>query len=675
MNVVAREKGETGFRPDIQGMRAIAVLVVMLNHGGVSGIGGGYIGVDVFFVISGFLITGWLQRRIDREGRVPFGAFYAARARRILPAAALTIIVTAVATHWLVNVVRGTQVDHDAIWSAFFAANIHFARVGTDYFAQSQPPSPLQHYWSLAVEEQFYVVWPALLAVLLFARRRSVVVAALVIAAGGSLAWSIVSTASTPTSAYFSSPARAWELAVGALLALGWRHAERVPRPARATLGWAGLAAIIAATVAYSSSTAFPGYAALLPVLGAAALIAADGAGPGRLLALRPLTYTGDISYSLYLWHWPILVIAAEHAGHQLSTWENLMLLALAYAVSALTYRLFENPLRHARVFARPWRSLTLWPVTLGTVAAVAVVGINTAPSIAASTVGAGPDSVHVATAADTVAANAVAYSVRPARLKAKINVASLTPPVTSLQHDLYDMQNCSAGFGSNTSSDICHWGDTAGTKTMIVFGDSHAQMWMLPITYFAASHGWQVIPIVKEGCVAANYIGVREPASCKGWFKWALGEVRALSPDGIVLATGWSPYVANDPRNAALSVKGAVAEAKALAPLTSKLVVVQDPPRGYADPTNCLLKRGATFGSCTGPLWAAKTGMDTQIAAGVKGVHGSVLSTIQWFCAKGKCPLVVGNTIAYVDQGHVSQSYARVLRTPFATGLGALLR
>jgi peptidoglycan/LPS O-acetylase OafA/YrhL len=219
MSRVGSQRTGKGFRPDIQGLRAVAVLVVALAHAGVPHMGGGYVGVDVFFVISGFLITGWLVGRANEAALVPFPAFYAARARRILPAAALTLAVTCAASVAYLNPVRALAVLHDAVWAAFFAANVHFADVGADYFARDDPPSPIQHFWTLAVEEQFYLVWPVLLAaafVLLrvVSRRRQVAQPALaVLVASGvaaSLAWSIHLTASDPTRAYFSTLARAW---------------------------------------------------------------------------------------------------------------------------------------------------------------------------------------------------------------------------------------------------------------------------------------------------------------------------------------------------------------------------------------------------------------------------------------------------------------------------------
>ena len=337
-------------RDDIQGLRAVAVLLVALSHAGIGFLKGGFVGVDVFFVLSGFLITGLLLSGAIERRSVSLVDFYARRARRILPAAALTLVATDVVAYRLLNFVRAKQILHDSISASLFTANIHFANQGTDYFAQAQPPSPVQHFWSLAVEEQFYLVWPALLALVLFgvaltrhtrrhassgvrswSRRvalsrvalrqqahdvtdgavRRLLVAVIVVTLA-SLSWSIYDTGAHATVAYFSTLTRVWELGLGALLAIGASWLVRAPGGLRTVAGWLGLACIAGAGVMFSSTTPFPGFSALLPTLGAVLVI---GAGIGnhqlrlgapRLLSLAPLRYVGDRSYAFYLWHWPV---------------------------------------------------------------------------------------------------------------------------------------------------------------------------------------------------------------------------------------------------------------------------------------------------------------------------------------------------------------------------------
>ncbi|MDT5067611.1 MAG: hypothetical protein QOK02_3766 [Mycobacterium sp.] len=347
------------FRPDIEGLRAVAVGLVLLYHGFNVPVTGGFVGVDVFFVISGFLITSLLLREHSKTGRVSIFDFYARRVRRILPASALVVVATVLAANHFLGFIAGNSVATDAKWTAVFAANIHFALIGTDYLGSQLPPSPLQHMWSLGVEEQFYLVWPALFLLLVViirgARHRTALAGALVIVGGASLAWSVIETMSNGTWAYFSPFTRAWELALGALVAVLTPTIARLkPVWASEVLGLFGVIGIVISGLMLTSSMPYPGSAVALPVVSTALVITAGCANTktvvARVLSVRPMQWLGARSYSLYLWHWPILIIAAQYAGHDLSVWQNAGLLLLAVFASALTYRLVENPVRRARV-------------------------------------------------------------------------------------------------------------------------------------------------------------------------------------------------------------------------------------------------------------------------------------------------------------------------------------
>lgn len=331
--------GDRRFRPDVEGLRAIAIALVVLFHAGVPGLTGGFVGVDVFFVLSGFVITGLLLRERISSGRNSILAFYGRRARRIIPAATLVIIVTVLATyHWLGFLMGGTTA-RDGRAAATFWVNFHFIALGTNYWTSQLPPSPLQNYWSLSVEEQFYVVYPAIfigVAAMVVPRFdfrhriNSILAAAIVV----SFWWSIAQTSSNATAAYFSPFTRAWELALGALVAINARHLANLPSRAAAVITWAGLAGIMLAAFLYSSSTPYPGSAVALPVISTAAVIAAGTAGfkfgAEMVLRLPPFQWLGKISYSLYLWHWPLLIIPMEVAGQQLSLKDNLGWVAIA---------------------------------------------------------------------------------------------------------------------------------------------------------------------------------------------------------------------------------------------------------------------------------------------------------------------------------------------------------
>lgn len=331
------------FRRDIEGLRAIAVLLVVLYHADFLGASGGFIGVDVFFVVSGFLITSLLVDEHRSKGRISLGDFYARRARRLLPASALVIVATVLASHQWLEPLRLRDVGTDAIASGGFFANLVLAARSTDYLRSDLPPSPFQHFWSLSVEEQFYIVWPALLMVLLWTGRRSrrTPVVVITVISAASLALCIWQTRTAQPWAFFGLHTRAWELGVGALLALTWRQTAALESGLRATLGWIGVAGIAVAAFTFEETMAFPGELAVLPVFATAlVLLAGDGTrfGPRAILRLAPLQWIGARSYAIYLWHWPVLIIAAARAGRDLDVGERLAALAIAVGAATLSY-------------------------------------------------------------------------------------------------------------------------------------------------------------------------------------------------------------------------------------------------------------------------------------------------------------------------------------------------
>ncbi len=375
------------FRPDVQGLRAVAVVLVVLFHAHVPGLSGGYVGVDVFFVISGFVITGVLLRERVSTGSTSILSFYGRRVRRIIPAATLVILAAVIASYVLLGSLSGNQTAGDARWASVFLINIHFASTGTNYLSSQLPPSVLQNYWSLAVEEQFYLVYPAIfLAVatlsrgLSLRRRLGFVLGVAVVV---SFVASIIQTKGNPTAAYFSPLPRVWELALGGLVALGTVSLRRLPPRGAALLSWIGLGAVLTAAFAFSSSTAYPGWAVAVPVVGSALVIAGGVAKPAygaeSLLKLRPFQWMGLISYSLYLWHWPVLTMAAQHSRTgTLSVWDSLWWLLVSLGLAIVTYLLLENPIRHSRpLITRRWASLVLGGCLIASSLTVATVELH----------------------------------------------------------------------------------------------------------------------------------------------------------------------------------------------------------------------------------------------------------------------------------------------------------
>jgi peptidoglycan/LPS O-acetylase OafA/YrhL len=357
------------FRPDVEGLRAVAVVLVVLYHAGVSTFAGGYVGVDVFFVISGYLITGLLLREHEKRRKISIPGFYARRARRILPAAMVVIVATLLISHHIQNPIAYEQYDDEAKWATMFLANFHFAYENTSYFLQgSLSPSPFLHFWSLAVEEQFYVVWPTVVIVAgLIFRRFPLRHVVLIVAVAGSVASFIYSVHLTDTNliwSYYSPFSRAWELGVGAIAATLARPSMRIPRRLGLVVAWAGIGAIAYGALTYSALTPYPGTYALAPVLGAAAVVVggASGLGAGHLLTLRPVRSVGRVSYGWYLLHYPPMILFTGVLWSQpLSVHERLLIgvvtLGLAYAM----YYVLERPIRRSKFLSRhPWWSIAM---------------------------------------------------------------------------------------------------------------------------------------------------------------------------------------------------------------------------------------------------------------------------------------------------------------------------
>ena len=395
----APEKKKHVFRADVQALRAVAVLTVVVYHAHIPYLTGGYVGVDVFFVISGFLITGLLVRETERTGKISIKKFYGRRMRRIMPAAALTMIATVVASyHWL-GYIRGAHIAEDAQWSSVFLANVQYAAVGTDYLNSQDPPSTLQHFWSLSVEEQFYVVWPVMFLILgrLGRKYRSrwlmIVPVGLVIVV--SYAFSVWYTAESVTQAYFSPFTRACELGAGAMLAVLMPYLKKIPMAWSLVLSIGGMIGILVTAFTFTEATTFPGSMVALPVLATCAVLAggsaagANGTKLNSVYAFKPIQWIGLWSYSLYLLHWPILMIAEQRLGHVPPPQTRVILLLSALTLAALSYYFVENPARNFKLIRkRSIVSIFVGIFLIFTVVFVTATLVGTHPAIPVSTYG-----------------------------------------------------------------------------------------------------------------------------------------------------------------------------------------------------------------------------------------------------------------------------------------------
>ncbi|CDX43802.1 Acyltransferase 3 (fragment) [Mesorhizobium sp. SOD10] len=366
-----------GFRPEIQGLRGLAVAFVVIFHIWPAALPGGYVGVDIFFVISGFLITGLLARMALSEDGISLVGFYTRRVRRLLPAAIVALLVTLAGTLLFMSDAWWEETAKQVIASALYVQNWRLAEQAVDYLGAEDAPSPVQHFWSLSIEEQFYIVWPVLMiAALWWARRRGyspvqMLTFVLGVVMAGSLAVSVALTRSDPAWAYFVTHTRVWELALGGLLAL-MLDRFRPSAHMRSAMAVAGMLAALASAVLFSRSTDFPGFKALLPTLGAALVIAAGSIRIGRFrgLDVAALRYIGDRSYSIYLWHWPLIIFYVAQRG-MVGAVDGILLIIATLAVSHLSYRFVEQSYRHSRS-SLAWRPLIDGTAAIGLCVAVA---------------------------------------------------------------------------------------------------------------------------------------------------------------------------------------------------------------------------------------------------------------------------------------------------------------
>jgi peptidoglycan/LPS O-acetylase OafA/YrhL len=678
-------------RRDIQGLRAVAVLLVALGHAGVPFLPGGFVGVDVFFVLSGFLITGLLLAEARSHGSVSLLDFYVRRARRILPAAALTLLATNVAAFYALNFVRAQQAVDDGLHAGAFAANFHFAARGVDYFAQGEPPSPVLHYWSLSVEEQFYFVWPLLLSVSLFGlavhRRRKAskrcerrLLAVMLLLALASLAYSIRLTATAPTDAYFSPFTRAWELGLGATIAVCASTLARIPQPWKVAMGWVGLAAIGIAAVVFSEQTPFPGFAGILPTVGTGlALVAGIGAGESRLsaarlLSLRPMFMIGDRSYAFYLWHWPVLILAAAYVGHDLSVPAKLGLVTGAFALSCISYALVENPIRH-RVRSRRTTAVVVaicMAAFLGS-SAVSLAGIDREARRSAAASTADPVALLTDGGAGTSSAKgalpAVIAAVAAVRRDAPIPT-HLAPPLAKLGGVPHEYALPDACIGHDVSkriaTSVCRTGDISSTKVIVLLGDSHAWMWLPAIVEMARRDHLAVVPLLRLGCTPVRWMGRERDAGCDAWYRWAVQQVGTLRP-ALILVTG------------SLSKKPSASERAGVANLTSaartlrrlgKVVVIGDPEGLERAPVDCLLSRHASMAACATTWPSQRFEVGDEVARQARAVGAGFLATRPLLCYERTCPAVIGRTIAWADDNHVSGTYSAWVAPAFRAAL-----
>ncbi|MFE9202077.1 acyltransferase family protein [Micromonospora sp. NPDC007230] len=676
-----------GFRPDIQGLRAFAVVVVILDHV-FRWPAGGFVGVDVFFVISGFLITGLLFKEHERIGYVSFVDFYRRRARRILPMAVLVLVSTYLAASLLFLGERVRSTAWDALWAGLFAANWRFASVGTDYWQNDGPVSPLRHYWSLAVEEQFYVVWPVLLVLVLGmaawrgrygSRARQVAGAALGAVVVGSIGFAFWEVANSPTTAYFSAFSRAWELGVGALLAVAAPWLARIPAPARPVLQWLGLIGLVVSVLTITAQTPFPVPGAFLPVLSTALVIAGgvDGQRLMFLLTNPAARYVGDVSYSLYLWHFPLLILvgAALPDGGYVTP---LLVLGGTALLSVLSYHLVEDPIRRSswlerrpagaprrRTGAALVRRVAGLVALAATVAAVATVALRS------------PSPTVTAEATAVTSQDELAAQIRTALDATDWPV--LTPAVGELGTLGFTHGDGRGCRPAARDGNDCAVPTPRPRRLAFVVGDSIATAWLPLVRKALEPAGWVVQDLTYAGCpfLAADTASPIETITrtCPGHREVVRRLVKELKPELVIVSNAYRQRFVGAGGNASIPEwerATRIAREEWLAGARN-VVGIQPPPVGL-DPRTCITRLSAPR-DCVSALSAEYRSYATADRR-LWSVPGSRhIATTDWFCASGRCPIFVAGVIVRRDANHVTAEYARKLAPLLEEALEPVLK
>ena len=647
---------ERHIRGEIQGLRAIAVSLVVLFHLWPDAVPGGYVGVDIFFVISGYLITGLLARMAQRDGHISLLDFYARRVRRLLPAATLVLMATTLGSLLFLPRSRWEETAHQIAASALYVENWVLAWLSVDYFGAEQTLSPVQHYWSLSIEEQFYVFWPLLMAgTIVIARRvevpvRNAFAASLALVFGLSFAASEWSTVHDTARAYFLTHTRIWELALGGLMALGIHRFAAGPA-LRTVLVAVGLAAIAASTIVFSTQTDFPGHAALLPTVGAAFVIAGGDVrlGAFRGLNVRMLRYIGDRSYSIYLWHWPLVAFyTTRHEGIGLVA--GVGLAALTLLISILSHRYVEERYRYSPA-PREVRPLIYGLLSVAACLLASGAMLHTVSSRVELTLEPG-DPRYPGPAALLSGAEA------PADIPHH-------PGVAGLKKDLPLVYTNGCHQGQTKAAPLsCVLGDAESDRIAVVFGDSHAAQWIPALDIIAASQGWKLVSFTKSACAFARVevkLSGKPYPSCPAWRENAVAAIKALHP--LVVFTSQSHYPAEEKD----MLKGLQSVWREFTSIGSRVVAIQDTPRMSFDPGDCL---SSTPDSCVVAIDKARSNSTFQAAAdGMEMVE--VVDMTDGICGPTACDAVVGNMVVWRDRHHLTATYASALAPYLAQRLG----
>jgi peptidoglycan/LPS O-acetylase OafA/YrhL len=662
-------------RAEIQALRAVAVLTVVTYHVWPEAMPGGFVGVDVFFAISGFLITAHLLREVDATGTLSLWRFWARRARRLLPASLLTLLVCAVGTIVLVPQVYWQQFLTEIGASTAYVQNWQLAADAVDYLAAENSASPVQHFWSLSAEEQFYVLWPLLILLGAWAgRQRLAIAGVLVTVTALSLAYSISETASNPAAAYFVTPTRAWEFGAGGLLALLGTRA-RLPDGARAALSWTGLAAIAYASAFYSTATAFPGWTAAVPVVGALAVIHAGLPkarwAPSPALRLRPAQFLGDISYSVYLWHWPLLVFAPFAFVDPGLTETRIAVPVLTVLLAWVTKVLVEDPVRRSTWLTAQPR--TTFAVSAAATALLAVVLAGGTTHVQAQIHDAERESVQL------IAHQPACFGAAARDQQNPCENPALSTKVVPLPVAAKDEANAPCQhFRQDGGVSVCDFGVAAeqANRTVALVGDSHASHWRAALDVVARRRGWRGLSITRTSCpfsTATKITPQPTRSQCVTWVKRLpgfLGRHPEIDTLFVVGITGGKVNVPPGRTMFEAKVNGFLNAWKTLPGTVKHVVVIRDTPKIFRSTVACL-DRAITAHKPAGQTCAVPRAdaleADPQVVAAREAMSPRMqyVELTDAFCSRSRCYPVIGGALVYKDLHHFTLVFAKTLGTP----------
>jgi peptidoglycan/LPS O-acetylase OafA/YrhL len=665
------------FRPDLQGLRAIAVIAVLIFHVWPKIFKGGFVGVDVFFVISGYLITSLIVGEIEQEGRLDLLRFWGRRMLRLLPAASLVLLAALVGALFFSARTEWINTAGHVFASALYMENWALVAQSVDYWAAGVAPSPVQHYWSLSIEEQFYVIWPPLLALAgFFGRlgRGSVRVYAGILIVGifgFSLYCSLVPRAWAGTE-YFTSVTRAWELALGALLAVSSTKINLAPA-LRSVMGWVGLAAVIVAIALINEKMRFPGWVALIPTMGTALLILSGDApsSPYRLLALKPMQYVGDISYSLYLWHWPLIVFFKPFGEDFARPYDPAIVIGATIVLAVLSKYLIEDPFRHGRWSFRR-SDLTRRQFIRGAFTTVfAMLLFSAAASLTVRFLEERSQRI-------LEVENEKSYGKDPrypgAAALDKKNPAPvpegvpLKPNLRIAERDTkYRYFEC-MNLGKR-----CELGDPNGKLTVALIGDSHAMSYGPAFDIIAKRQKWKLLMMVKVACTIGDFpmwsseFGYR--ADCDRFRDRFLKWMAEAKPDYIISTGGRSGVYGGMPNNEK-QIEGYRSTMNKLLAVGSRMIVMHDNPvmlsnlrGGWVEIPKCLMWNGEKSPHCWKSRHITLDGQTDNLVSAAQGMQGvGVINLTEYMCTKDQCPPVIGNVVVYRDSHHLTETFVTTL-------------